>query len=41
MTDGLPTPGCHDGQALFAADGGRLRLIRNHEIDLDVEAARL
>lgn len=36
MSDGLPTPGCHDGQGLFAAGNGRLRLIRNHEIDLDV-----
>ncbi|MCX2933490.1 DUF839 domain-containing protein [Mycobacterium sp. CVI_P3] len=36
MSDGLPTPGCHDGQGLFPADGGRLRLIRNHEIDMDI-----
>ncbi|CAN5290244.1 DUF839 domain-containing protein [soil metagenome] len=36
MSDGLPTPGCHDGQALFAADNGRLRLIRNHELDLGI-----
>lgn len=39
MSDGLPTPGCHDGQALFGAGNGRLRLIRNHEIDLDVPGA--
>jgi len=39
MSDGLPTPGCHDGQALFPAGGGRLRVIRNHEIDMDVPGA--
>ena len=36
MSDGLPTPGCHDGQAVFAAGRGRARLIRNHELDLDI-----
>ncbi|MFC5003224.1 alkaline phosphatase PhoX [Dactylosporangium cerinum] len=36
MNDGLVTPGCHDGQALFAAGRGRVRLIRNHELDLDI-----
>jgi secreted PhoX family phosphatase len=36
MSDGLPTPGCHDGQGLFAAGGSRYRLIRNHELDLDI-----
>jgi secreted PhoX family phosphatase len=36
MSDGLPTPGCHDGQALFAAGHGKVRLIRNHELDLDI-----
>ncbi len=36
MSDGLPTPGCHDGQALFAAGHDRVRLIRNHELDLDI-----
>jgi uncharacterized protein len=36
MSDGLPTPGCHDGQAVFAAGGGLVRLIRNHELDLDI-----
>ena len=36
MSDGLPTPGCHDGQAVFAAGRGRVRLIRNHELDLDI-----
>jgi uncharacterized protein len=37
MDDGLATPGCHDGQALFRT-GRRheLRLVRNHEIDLDI-----
>ena len=36
MSDGLRTPGCHDGQAVFAAGRGRVRLIRNHELDLDI-----
>ena len=36
MSDGLPTPGGHDGQAVFAAGRGRARLIRNHELDLDI-----
>ncbi|MFF5288808.1 alkaline phosphatase PhoX [Paractinoplanes globisporus] len=36
MSDGLPTPGCHDGQAVFAAGHDRFRLIRNHEIDSDI-----
>jgi secreted PhoX family phosphatase len=36
MSDGIKTPGCHDGQAVFAAAGGRSRLIRNHELDLDI-----
>ncbi|SOD74868.1 hypothetical protein SAMN05892883_4061 [Jatrophihabitans sp. GAS493] len=36
MSDGLPTPGCHDGQGLFSAGGSRYRLIRNHELDLDI-----
>lgn len=36
MSDGLPTPGCHDGQAIFAAKGGQVRLLRNHELDLDI-----
>ncbi|WP_218014495.1 alkaline phosphatase PhoX [Mycolicibacterium palauense] len=39
MSDGLPTPGCHDGQALFDGGNGRLRLLRNHEIDLDIPGA--
>lgn len=36
MSDGLPTPQAHDGQAVFAAGSGRVRLIRNHELDLDI-----
>jgi len=37
MSDGLPTPGCHDGQALFrTGKRSELRLLRNHEIDLDI-----
>ncbi|WP_203726014.1 alkaline phosphatase PhoX [Paractinoplanes durhamensis] len=35
MSDGLPTPGCHDGQAVFPVGHGRVRVIRNHEIDSD------
>jgi uncharacterized protein len=36
MSDGLPTPGCHDGQAIFPVSRHRYRLIRNHELDLDL-----
>ncbi|WP_433378466.1 alkaline phosphatase PhoX [Actinoplanes sp. CA-142083] len=36
MSDGLPTPRCHDGQAVFPAGRDRFRLIRNHEIDSDI-----
>jgi uncharacterized protein len=36
MSDGLSTPGCHDGQAVFSAGRGRVRLVRNHELDLDI-----
>jgi secreted PhoX family phosphatase len=39
MSDGLLTPGCHDGQAVFDAGRGRVRIIRNHEIDLDIPGA--
>ena len=35
LDDGRVTPGAHDGMAAFAAPGGRIRLIRNHEVDLD------
>jgi secreted PhoX family phosphatase len=31
MTDGLRTPGLHDGMGLFATNG-RIHLVRNHEI---------
>ena len=34
------TPGAHDGMAAFAAPGGRVRLIRNHEIDVDTGRVR-
>lgn len=40
MSDGLPTPGAHDGMALFRAGEHRLRLLRNHEIDLDIPGVR-
>ncbi|MFF5076105.1 alkaline phosphatase PhoX [Actinoplanes sp. NPDC000266] len=39
MSDGLATPGCHDGQAVFDGGRGRARVIRNHEIDLDIPGA--
>ena len=32
LAGGLATPGLHDGMATFAADGSRIRLVRNHEI---------
>lgn len=32
MSDGRSTPTAHDGMAAFAAPGGRVRLVRNHEI---------
>ncbi len=32
MTNGLPTPGAHDGMAAFPAGPGRTRLVRNHEL---------
>lgn len=31
MSDGLPTPGAHDGMAAFDAGDGLVRLVRNHE----------
>jgi secreted PhoX family phosphatase len=31
MSDGIPTPGSHDGMAAFPAGPGRVRLVRNHE----------
>jgi len=32
MEGGVRTPGLHDGMAAFAADDGRVLLIRNHEV---------
>ncbi|MCY4188465.1 MAG: DUF839 domain-containing protein [Bryobacterales bacterium] len=32
LDDGSPTPASHDGMAAFEAEGGRIRLVRNHEI---------
>jgi secreted PhoX family phosphatase len=32
LADGTPTPALHDGMAAFSFRGGRLRLVRNHEI---------
>jgi uncharacterized protein len=32
MSDGLPTPGAHDGMAAFQV-GKQLRLVRNHEVN--------
>ncbi len=32
MEDGVRTPGLHDGMAAFGAGGGRVRLVRNHEL---------
>jgi hypothetical protein len=32
-TDGVLTPGRHDGMAAFAWDHGRYRLVRNHEVN--------
>ena len=41
MDDGIATPGCHDGQALFkTGKNGQLRLLRNHEIDLDIPGTK-
>jgi secreted PhoX family phosphatase len=31
MSDGVPTPGSHDGMAAFDAGDGMVRLVRNHE----------
>ena len=31
MTDGIPTPGSHDGMAAFPGPGSHVRLVRNHE----------
>ena len=32
LDDGSSTPGAHDGMAAFEAEGGRVRLVRNHEL---------
>ena len=32
MSDGLPTPGDHDGMAAFSGENGRIVLVRNHEL---------
>ena len=31
MSDGIPTPGAHDGMASFPGPNGTVRLVRNHE----------
>jgi uncharacterized protein len=31
LSNGVPTPGAHDGMAAFAAGNGLVRLVRNHE----------
>ncbi len=38
LDDGRVTPGAHDGMAAFAGPDGRIRLVRNHELDGDVGA---
>lgn len=35
LEDGRVTPGMHDGMAAFAGADGRIRLVRNHELDGD------
>ncbi len=35
MDDGLFVPGKHDGMAAFAAPGGKILLVRNHELEPD------
>ncbi len=40
MSDGLKTPLAHDGMALFDAGSGRVRVIRNHEIDTDLPGTK-
>src|SRR5688500_18045131 len=32
MSDGVPTPGAHDGMAAYATPTGNARLVRNHEL---------
>jgi secreted PhoX family phosphatase len=38
LEGGRITPGGHDGMAAFPAPGGRVRLVRNHELDGDAGA---
>lgn len=38
LEDGRITPGGHDGMAAFAGPEGRVRLVRNHELDGDTGA---
>ena len=33
LDDGSPVPASHDGMAAFAARGGRVALVRNHELE--------
>jgi uncharacterized protein len=33
MEDGVNTPGRHDGMAAFAGPNGKIRLVRNHEVN--------
>src|ERR671918_610524 len=33
MSDGVAVQGNHDGMATFPARGGRIRLVRNHEVN--------
>jgi uncharacterized protein len=40
MSDGIATPGAHDGIGMFRAGQHRVRLIRNHEIDLDIPGTK-
>lgn len=36
MSDGLRVPGNHDGMAAFPGPGGRILIVRNHELDYKV-----
>ena len=38
MSDGVPTPGRHDGMAAFSWGPDRYRLVRNHEINNPIPA---
>src|SRR5919106_2821492 len=38
MSDGIPTPGAHDGMAAFHQADGRIALVRNHELGGDTRA---